>query len=85
LKFLSGVGVTSSSDPINEPRPENTQTAELIFAVKSTPAKIAVNVDFFTARLKAQRSSNFHNVTKNLIKTVARNILLKDMNIIFRD
>jgi hypothetical protein len=32
-----------------------------------TLAKL-VNVDFFTARLKAQRSSNVHNVTKNLIE-----------------
>jgi IS605 OrfB family transposase len=34
-----------------------------------TLAKLAVNVNFFTARLMAQRSSNVHNVIKNLIET----------------
>jgi hypothetical protein len=38
--------------------------------VKNTLAKLAVNVDFFTARLKAQRSLNVNNVTKNLIETL---------------
>jgi hypothetical protein len=38
--------------------------------VISTLAKLAVNVDFFTAILEAQRSSNVHNVTKNLIETL---------------
>jgi hypothetical protein len=36
---------------------KNTQTAELLFAVKSILAKLAVNADFFTARLEAQKSS----------------------------
>jgi hypothetical protein len=46
--------------------------------VKSTLAKLAVNVDIFIARLEAQRSSNVLDVIKNLIETnAARNILLK--------
>jgi hypothetical protein len=40
--------------------------------VKSTLAKLAVKVDFFTARLEAQRSSNVHNVTKNLIEILMK-------------
>jgi putative transposase len=35
-----------------------------------TLAKLAVNVDCFTARLEAQRDSNVYNVTKNLIETL---------------
>jgi hypothetical protein len=42
----------------------------LSYYLRDTLAKLAVNVDFFTARLEAQRSSNVHNVTKNLIKTL---------------
>jgi hypothetical protein len=38
--------------------------------VMGTLAKLAVNVDFFTTRLEAQRSSDVHNVTKNLIETL---------------
>jgi hypothetical protein len=49
---------------------ESTQTAELLFAVKSTLAKLAVNVDIFIAKLEAQRSSNVLDVTKNLIETL---------------
>jgi hypothetical protein len=38
--------------------------------VKSTIAKLAVNVDIFIARLEAQRSSNVQDATKNLIKAL---------------
>jgi hypothetical protein len=38
--------------------------------MKSTLAKLAVNVDIFIARLEAQRSSNVQDVTKNLIETL---------------
>jgi hypothetical protein len=38
--------------------------------VKSTLAKLAVNVDIFIARLEAQRSSNVQDVNKNLIETL---------------
>jgi hypothetical protein len=38
--------------------------------VKNALAKLAVNVDIFIARLKAQRSSNVQGVIKNLIKTL---------------
>jgi hypothetical protein len=40
-----------------------------VIALKSRLAKLAVN-DFFTARLETHRSSNVHNVTKNLIETL---------------
>jgi hypothetical protein len=36
--------------------------------VKSTLAKLAVNVDIFIARLEAQRSSNVQDVIRNLIE-----------------
>jgi hypothetical protein len=49
---------------------ESTQTAELLFAVKNTLAKLAVNVDIFIVRLEAQRSSNVQDVNKNLIETL---------------
>jgi hypothetical protein len=45
-------------------------TAELLFAVRSTLAKLAVNVDIFIARLEAQRSSNAQDVIRNLIDTL---------------
>jgi hypothetical protein len=38
--------------------------------MKSTLAKLAVNVDIFIARLQAQRSSNVRDVIKNLIETL---------------
>jgi hypothetical protein len=38
--------------------------------VKSTLAKLAVNVDIFIARLEAQRSLNAQDVIKNLIETL---------------
>jgi hypothetical protein len=38
--------------------------------VKSTLAKLAVNVDIFIARLEAQRSSNVQDVIKNLIEAL---------------
>ena len=37
--------------------------------VKSTPAKLEVNVDLFTSILKAQRCLNVHSVIKHLIET----------------
>jgi hypothetical protein len=56
-------------DAIDE-QVESTQTAELLFAVKSTLVKLAVNVDIFIARLEDQRSSNTQDVIKNLIGTL---------------
>jgi hypothetical protein len=38
--------------------------------VKSTLAKLAVNVDIFIARLEAQRSLNAQDVIRNLIETL---------------
>jgi hypothetical protein len=51
-------------------RLEGIQTAELLIAMKSTLAELAVNVDIFIARLEAQRSSNVQDVIKNLIETL---------------
>jgi hypothetical protein len=49
---------------------ESTQTAELLFAVKSTLAKLAVNVDIFIVKLEAQKSLNAQDVIRNLIETL---------------
>jgi hypothetical protein len=38
--------------------------------VKSTLAKLAVNVDIFIARLEAQRSSKVQDVIRNPIETL---------------
>jgi hypothetical protein len=63
-------GVTTDSRRDWWTRLESTQTAELLFAVKSTLVKLAANVDIFIARLEAQRSSNAQDVIKNLIETL---------------
>jgi hypothetical protein len=41
-----------------------------VIICKSILAKLAVNVDSFIARLKAQRGSNVRDVIKNLIETL---------------
>jgi hypothetical protein len=64
------LGVTTDSRCDWWTRRESTQTAKLLFAVKSTLAKLAVNVEIFIARLEAQKSLNVHNVIKNLIETL---------------
>jgi hypothetical protein len=64
------LGVTTDSRRGWWTRLKSTQTAELLFAVKSTLAKLAVNVDIFIARLETQRSSNFQDVIKNLIEAL---------------
>jgi hypothetical protein len=38
--------------------------------VKSTLAKLALNVDIFIAKLEAQRSSNAQDVIRNPIETL---------------
>jgi hypothetical protein len=63
-------GVTTDSRRDWWTRLESTQTAELLFAVKSTLAKLTVNVDIFIARLGAQRSLNAQDVIRNLIETL---------------
>jgi hypothetical protein len=64
------LGVTTDSRRDWWTRLESTQTAELLFAVKSTLAKLAANVDIFIARLETQRSSNAQDVIRNLIETL---------------
>jgi hypothetical protein len=64
------LGVTTDSRRDWWTRRGSIQTAELLFAVKSTLAKLAVNVDIFIVRLEGQRSSNAQDVNKNLIETL---------------
>jgi hypothetical protein len=55
--------------------------------VKSTLAKLAVNVDIFIARLEAQRSSNVQDDNQESDRdfNAARNIPLKNMILVFKD
>jgi hypothetical protein len=53
--------------------------------VKSTLAKLAVNVDIFIVRLEAKRISNVQDVISDRDFNAARNILLKNMSLVFRD
>lgn len=65
---LSLSGVTTELINYQETITESTQAAELLFALKCTLAKLAVNVGLFTPILEAQ-CLNAHNAIKNLIET----------------